>query len=245
MEYVFTTCEEIGLLGAKALDPAHISATTGYALDSSGFGRVIIGAPAANLLTITLKGTAAHAGLHPEWGINAIMLAAQALAKSPCGRINQESTINFGTIQGGAASNIVPEHVRIDGEVRSHCQETLHKLTTQIQTTFQEVVSLWQDPTGEARGIPKLDFQARADFPAMRLTEKDTVIQTIKQAAQKTQIKLSYEIAGGGSDANIFNGKGLQTAIIATGMTHIHSTDEQVKLTDMVDLTRLLLALMT
>jgi tripeptide aminopeptidase len=245
MEYVFTTCEEIGLLGAKALDPAHISATTGYALDSSGFGRVIIGAPAANLLTITLKGTAAHAGLHPEWGINAIMLAAQALAKSPCGRINQESTINFGTIQGGAASNIVPEQVRIDGEVRSHCQETLHKLTTQIQTTFQEVVSQWQDPTGEARGIPKLDFQARADFPAMRLTEKDTVIQTIKQAAQKTQIKLSYEIAGGGSDANIFNGKGLQTAIIATGMTHIHSTDEQVKLTDMVDLTRLLLALMT
>ncbi|MCI5224573.1 MAG: M20/M25/M40 family metallo-hydrolase, partial [Candidatus Electrothrix sp. AR4] len=46
MEFVFTTCEEIGLLGAKSLNPEHLRAKTGYALDSSGFGRVIIGAPA-------------------------------------------------------------------------------------------------------------------------------------------------------------------------------------------------------
>ncbi|MBW1750145.1 MAG: peptidase M20, partial [Deltaproteobacteria bacterium] len=43
----------------------------------------------------------------------------------------------------------------------------------------------------------------------------------------------------------IFNGYGLQTAIIATGMTDVHSTDEQVSLQDMVDLTRLILALIT
>jgi len=83
MEYVFTTCEEIGLLGAKALNSKHIQARVGYALDSSGFGRVIIGAPASNRLNITVKGVAAHAGLHPEWGINAITLAGQALSESP------------------------------------------------------------------------------------------------------------------------------------------------------------------
>ena len=56
---------------------------------------------------------------------------------------------------------------------------------------------------------------------------------------------LVYEKAGGGSDANIFNGRGLATAIIATGMTNVHSTSEQVTLADMVDLTRLLIALLT
>jgi tripeptide aminopeptidase len=70
LEFVFTTCEEIGLLGAKALDPAHVQAEMGYALDSSGFGRVIVSAPACNRLRIKVKGAAAHAGLHPEKGMN-------------------------------------------------------------------------------------------------------------------------------------------------------------------------------
>ncbi|CAK8716995.1 hypothetical protein GKODMF_08610 [Candidatus Electrothrix gigas] len=39
LEFVFTTCEEIGLLGAKALNPEHIQAKMGYALDSTGFGK--------------------------------------------------------------------------------------------------------------------------------------------------------------------------------------------------------------
>ncbi|HHD56393.1 MAG TPA: peptidase M20, partial [Desulfobulbaceae bacterium] len=43
----------------------------------------------------------------------------------------------------------------------------------------------------------------------------------------------------------IFNGYGLDTAIIATGMTNVHSIREQVTLGDMVELTRLILALLT
>jgi len=245
MEYVFTTCEEIGLLGAKALNPEHIRAKMGYALDTSGFGRVIIGAPASNRLKITIQGLAAHAGLHPERGINAISLAGKALAKAPLGRIDEESTVNFGTIQGGAASNIVPEQVIIEGEVRSHSPEKLDQLTREIEQVFRTTVEDWEDPFGEAKGLPKLDFTAAPDFPVMQLSTTDTVIRLIDQAAASIELKLRYEVAGGGSDANIFNGYGLQTAIVATGMTHVHSTEEQVSLQDMVDLTRLILALVS
>ena len=59
---------------------------------------------AANRLTITVSGVAAHAGLHPEWGVNAVLVAAQALARVPNGRIDDETTANFGTIVGGTAS---------------------------------------------------------------------------------------------------------------------------------------------
>jgi len=245
VEYVFTTCEEIGLLGAKALNAEHINARMGYALDSSGFGRVIIGAPASNRLKIMVKGVAAHAGLHPEWGINAITLAGQALAESPFGRIDEESTVNFGTIQGGAASNIVPDQVTIEGEVRSHSPERLDQLTREVELAFVKTIREWQDPSGEARGTPELDFQMAPDFPAMQLSMDDDVIRRVDQAARSINLDMRYEVAGGGSDANIFNGYGLETAIIATGMTHVHSTDEQVSLQDMVDLTRLLLALIT
>jgi tripeptide aminopeptidase len=217
----------------------------GYALDSSGFGRVIIGAPASNRLRITVKGVAAHAGLHPEWGVNAITLAGQALSEAPFGRIDEESTVNFGTIQGGAASNIVPEEVTIEGEVRSHSPARLDLLTREVEAAFEKTVAQWQDPSGEARGRPELIFRVEPDFPAMTLSREDRVIREVDRAAKLIGLELAYETAGGGSDANIFNGYGLQTAIIATGMTHVHSTDEQVSLQDMVDLTRLIIALVT
>lgn len=79
----------------------------------------------------------------------------------------------------------------------------------------------------------------------MQLQREDPVLKRVEAAARSIRMELSYERAGGGSDANIFNGHGLATAIIATGMTNVHSTKEQVELQDMVDLTRLLIALMT
>ena len=245
VEFVFTTCEEIGLLGAKALDPALIRARMGYALDTSGRDRVIIRAPACNRLEITIRGQAAHAGLHPERGINAITLAARALERAPCGRIDPETTVNFGTIQGGTASNIVPREVRIEGEIRSHDPRRLRELTDQIEQIFRRCVTEWEDPSGQIRTRPELDFSARPDFPVMRLDPGEPVIALIRETARRLGRELNLESAGGGSDANIFNGYGLRTAIVATGMTHVHSTDEQVHLDDMTGLAELILALLT
>lgn len=244
-EIILTTCEEVGLLGAKALDPSMVRAKIGYSLDSTGFGLIVTGAPAANYLEIKMRGTAAHAGLHPEKGISAIKLAAHALTEVPQGRINELSTVNFGTIHGGQAGNIIPEEVQIAGEVRSHSLAELEELTEQIRDAFTRSVENWQDPTGEARGKPEIIFQVKPAFPIMQLAPDDPVIKRIEQAARSVGIDLEHKVAGGGSDANIFNGYGLQTAIIATGMTHVHSTDEQVDLQDMVELTRLVLALIS
>jgi len=245
VELVFTTCEELGLVGAKALDPALVHAREGYALDSSGFGRVVTHAPAANRLTITLTGVAAHAGLNPEWGVSALILAAQALSKAPNGRIDEETTVNFGTINGGSASNIVPEKVVIKGEVRSHSMAKLERLTGEIHDIFTAAVRSWTDPTGLAKGVPAVEIEVRQDFPLMCLHQDEPVLRRVEAAARSIGMRLRYERAGGGADANIFNGYGLATAIVATGMTNVHSTAEQVTLQDMVDLTRLLLALAT
>ena len=245
VEFVITTCEEIGLVGAKTLDPKLIRSKEGYALDSSGFAKVITHAPAANRLTITVHGVAAHAGLHPEWGVNALIVAAKALAQVPNGRIDEETTANFGTINGGTASNIVPDRVVIEGEVRSHSVEKLERVTEEIREIFNATIADWRDPAGEAKGSPAVTVAVRQDFPVMRLDREDRVIRRVDAAARSIGMELSYEKAGGGSDANIFNGHGLATAIIATGMTNVHSTNEQVELQDMVDLTRLLIALLT
>jgi tripeptide aminopeptidase len=245
VEYVFTTCEEVGLLGVKALDPSFIHARIGYALDSSGMNRVILGAPAANRIKAEIKGIAAHAGLSPEKGINAIHLAATALARLKLGRLDAESTANIGLIAGGAATNIIPESVVVKGEVRSHTVKLLAEYTEQIRSTFQETIDSWTDPDGAVEGRPSLDFKIIDDYPVMKLAKDSAVIKRVEAAATSLNRKLDYVVAGGGSDANIFNSYSLQCAILSTGMDKVHSTQETIKLSDMAVTAELILAILT
>ena len=244
VEYIFTTCEEVGLLGVKALDPSLIKAKIGYALDSSGINRVVIGAPAANRITAEVKGLASHAGLSPEKGISAIQLAARAIARLKLGRLDPESTANIGVIEGGTASNIIPESALVQGEVRSHNVKLLQEHTAHIRSTFEEEIATWSDPEGVVEGRPSLDFTAVDDFPILKLDRDSAVIKRVEAAAALIDRELHYVVAGGGSDANIFNGYGLQCAILSTGMEKVHSTRETIKLSDMALTADLIMAIL-
>jgi tripeptide aminopeptidase len=241
IELLFTTCEEIGLIGAKALDPTLLKSAYGYALDSTEKDTIITGAPAANRIKITIQGQAAHSGFAPESGVNSLVIAAEAITRLRLGRLDSASTSNLGVIRGGSATNIVPEYVEIEGEVRSHSPLLLEEHTRRIEKAFQNVVENW--PVVGDQKKPTVVMDVKEDFPLMSLSEKEPVLMRLRDAADSINRRLSFDIAGGGSDANIFSKRGLKTAIIPTGMTNVHTTDECVDLTDMVELTELLLAL--
>lgn len=240
LELVFTTCEEIGLQGAKALDYQKLQAEYGYALDSTGIDKVIIGAPAANRIRVDVHGTAAHAGINPEGGVSAFLVAAQAINKIKLGRLDEESTANIGVIKGGVASNIVPAQLMLKGEIRSHSTEKLATYTDEFKKAFLETIATWPVSDDPSYRPPTVDLKVVPEYPVMRLHESDTVVETIRQAGIALGREQSFIIAGGGSDANIFNGYGLPTAIVATGMTDVHTTDESIDLNDMVKLTEML-----
>ena len=244
MEIVLTTCEEIGLLGAKHLDHTLIQAKYGYALDSSGIDKVIVGAPAANRLKIEVHGIAAHAGLNPEQGISAFCLAARAIADLRLGRLDEQSTANFGLIHGGVATNIVPDLITIEGEVRSHSPEKLEAYTREIETTFRNVVRGWSAQLKNGRH-PSVEINVEKEYPAMRLEDDDPVVTRVQRAGDVLEREIIFQVSGGGSDANIFNSFGLKTAIIATGMDKVHTTDECLDLKDLTRVTELLLAIVT
>jgi tripeptide aminopeptidase len=155
VELIITTCEEIGLIGAKALDPKLIQAREGYALDSSGFARVITHAPAANRLTITVRRSCRPRRPASGMGRERPDPGRPGPGQGPNGRIDEETTANFGTISGGTASNIVPERVVIEGEVRSHSMEKLEQVTGEIEEIFTSTVAAWNDPTGSGQGRPR------------------------------------------------------------------------------------------
>lgn len=242
IEILLTTCEEIGLLGAKHMDHALVRARSGYALDSTGIDTVIFGAPAANRLRIMVHGIAAHAGLNPEQGVSAIFLAARAIADLRLGRLDEQSTANFGLIYGGVATNIVPDLITIEGEVRSHSSTKLAEYTKEIESTFRAVVRSWSS-SGDSSQRPSVEISVVQEYPALFLEEGDPLLQRVRRAGKSLGRALRFQVAGGGSDANVFNSYGLKTAIIATGMDKVHTTDECLDLCDLIRLTELLLAI--
>lgn len=226
LEIIFTVGEEQGLLGSKNLDFSKVRAKFGYVLDSSGPpGTVIVAAPAQNKLDITVRGRAAHAGIDPERGINAIQVAGQALAQLRLGRIDAETTANIGVIEGGKATNIVPDLVYIQGEVRSIDRKKMEALTAEIAAVFNRVAA-----DSGAKSEVKVDLL----YPEFRLDPELPVLKYAAAAAQNARLPVRFETSGGGSDANIFNAAGIPAANLSIGMQQVHTTEEHLDLRDLV-----------
>ena len=128
IEVVFTICEEVGLYGSKYLDYSKIKSKMAFVLDASGeIGGVNVQGPAQTQIHAKFHGKAAHAGLSPEKGINAIQVASKAINNMNLLRIDEETTANVGIIRGGTATNIVADYAEMELEARSLKEEKLEK----------------------------------------------------------------------------------------------------------------------
>jgi len=245
IELVFTVGEEVGLMGAKNLQYDHLAASYGYVLDVKDPDTIITHAPSAVRFEITITGKDAHAGMEPEKGINSIHLAAKAIAALPVGRVDHETTLNVGLIEGGAGTNIVPKTTTIQGEARSHDDNKLKCLTQQIMDTFESVIYAcprFEEPE-TARILPDIDIQIHEDFQATRISEDHPVVRIANKAAACLNRSLHTAHSGGASDANIFYQNGIVTGVLGTGMTDIHTVNESIHLDDMVRAVELILAI--
>ena len=240
IDLVLTICEEIGLLGAKYFDFSLIDAKFGYALDATDVDGIIVRAPAANKLEFKIHGKDSHAGAAPEKGINAILLASKAIAGLEIGRIDKETTCNIGIIEGGIATNIVPNLVTVKGEVRSHDNDKLAKVTDDIVSAFKDVVKSFRKIDSKD-DLPSLEISIEKDFPSTDIPEDHHVVALAMQAGKNLGRKIVCKTSGGGSDANIFFQTGIITGVLGTGMRDMHTVREHVKLDDMVKATELLI----
>ena len=240
IDLVLTICEEIGLLGAKHFDSSLIDAQFGYALDATDVDGIIVRAPAANRLEFKIHGKDSHAGAAPEKGINAILLASKAIAGLEIGRIDRETTCNIGIIEGGIATNIVPNLVTVKGEVRSHDEDKLAKVTDDIVSSFKNVVESFEKIDSKD-DLPSLEVSIEKDFSSTDIPENHHVVEMAVQAGKNLGRKIVCKTSGGGADANIFFETGIIAGVLGTGMHEMHTVRENVKLDDMVKATELLI----
>lgn len=233
---VFSIGEETGLYGAKALDISRIPARYAFILDEGGpIGTVAVKAPYHNKIEFRVKGMAAHAGVCPEQGLNAIRAAAKAIANLPfMGRIDSESTCNIGIIKGGRATNIVPDEVVIEGELRSISEEKLDKYTSQWVASFKNSIEA-------EKASVQIDVE-RA-YGGYSIPEDHPIMDLLRKATGNLNLPLIPETTGGGSDTNVLNTKGIPSVNLSVGMTNVHETKEKISISDMTKAVALIVEL--
>lgn len=222
----FTVCEEGGLYGARNLDLTKLPADFAFILDEGGpIGYTAVKAPYYNKFEVVFQGRAAHAGVEPEKGLSAIMMASKAIATMPnFGRIDEESTSNIGIIRGGEVRNIVCESCRIEGEVRSISEEKIDRFTGEILDHFKKVAE-------SLGGSVQINLERM--YPGFDIKETDDIIRLLKKASEISGIPLQLCSSGGGSDTNIINGAGIPAVNIGVGMEKVHSKDEFIRISDL------------
>lgn len=225
LEIAITAQEEMGLVGAKGFDLAGFRAREGVVLDGGGpVGSVTLAAPTHNLLEVTIIGKAAHSAM-PEGSINALNLAALALTRVKVGKLDRDTTANFGMIRGGHARNIVPDRIELVGEVRSRNVRKLERHTRAIKNAFEKTL----------RGTgAQLDFRVTRAYNQYSFGKQDRFVRRIAQALKKIGRKPNYRATMGGSDANIWNAKGIKTVVVSVGYEQIHTTAEYLPIAELV-----------
>lgn len=222
VQLLFTVSEEIGCLGVVHLDKSFIKADYGYCMDIGGApGEITYAAPKLYDIYVTVKGKAAHAGIAPEEGVNAIMLAAEAMSKLPAyGRIDNETTFNIGMFNAGVGTNIVCPEAKFVIDMRSLNVAKLEELKDSTMKLIKETVEA---------GHGEVEFEVVEGCPAVELSQEHPCIQLAQKAAEKLGFPVEMKVTGGCSDGNYLCGYGLPCGLLATGMSNVHTTQEYLK----------------
>ncbi len=225
VEIAISRQEEVGLLGVKNLDFSKISAKIGYLLDNDTLDTIVIGGPSYFAIDINITGKAAHAGMEPEKGINAIQAAAKAIAALKLGRLDDNTTANVGVIEGGMIRNGVPDKASFLAECRSLDHEKAANLAREMTETIEKEVM--------AIGA-KVDIKVNNLCQAVDIPEDSHSVSVSKKALKTVGIDASTTFITGFTDASIYNNKGIEMAVVGIGAKLEHSTDEHIYIEDMI-----------
>jgi tripeptide aminopeptidase len=220
VELLFTICEEISLLGSRAFDVSRLESSFGYVFDhATAIGEVVVASPSHYRVIGDLHGRAAHAGVRPEAGRSAIVAAARAIAAMRLGRVDEQTTANVGTIEGGSAINVIPERCRIVGEVRSLDEARAASVTTEMIDHLQDAADAQECD---------LDLTVEQMFHGYRVKPGAPALAVAQRALRACGFEPRSIVSGGASDVNSFVVRGFDSVCLADGVQRNHEPTERV-----------------
>jgi glutamate carboxypeptidase len=188
-------------------------------------------------LELVMAGRAAHAGIEPEKGRNAIVEAAhKTLALTALNGRWPGVTVNVGVIGGGTRPNVVPAAARLQVDIRAVTRIALEEAEAEVQricatATVADVICTIED-----RG---------RHWPMEKSAGTLALVEAAVGLAGRLGFELKDAATGGASDANTTAGMGVPTL---DGLGPIgggdHSEEEYLELDSLVPRTTLLAALL-
>lgn len=219
VEVVITIQEETGMHGAKNLDYSRIVSKQVLILDSCDPpNEIISAAPGQNKIRATIHGKRSHAGVAPESGISAIAVGSEAVSKMNLFRIDEETTCNIGTFHAVGPTNIISPEALLEFEVRSRSESKLAHQTEHIVSTLTS--------TCEKFGVT-VDVAVEKSYEGFHVPDDHPFVQRVMGGIRAIGLTPKTVATGGGSDANVFNAKGIPSLNIGIGSMFVHTTKEQ------------------
>ncbi len=236
LDLLFTLQEEIGLRGAAAFDRSRTDAAFGFVFDhATPIGEVIVASPTLYDLEAEFRGKAAHAGICPEAGRNAILAAAHAIGAMPHGRLDAETTVNVGGIRGGSGStNVVAERCHVSIETRSVAPARVEEILGQLVDALHDGANALECD---------VDVTCEKRFDAYRHRPGSPALAAAEAALSASGYEPRRVVSGGGSDANAFERNGLHVVNLANGTERAHEPTERVAVAALEGMLDVVLAL--
>lgn len=237
LEIVFTTGEEVYGKGANAFDMSKLQAKDAYVFDLTGkIGCAARKAPSIISLRIEVKGKASHAGFAPEKGIHAVQIASRAIAGLRLGHVDEETTANIGVINGGVATNIVPESCVVTGEVRGYNHE---KALKQVDI----IIEAFRREAGAAGAA--IEAESEVCIKAYETELSSRAVKRFLDACEQMGVEPQIGETFGGSDLNVFANEGVEGLVVASAMEQCHSCKEYTTVDELCKVGQMVLTMMT
>lgn len=198
-------------------------------------GDIVTARKTVRWATLEAFGKAAHAGVEPEKGRNAILALARHLdALDRLNEFRPGVTVNTGVIEGGRQPNVVPDYAKAGLDLRAWRQVDMTDLLAAIQAQVEK-------PT-----VPDVQMTLNADensgMPAMERTPQVIALETLtQQVAAALGFMVNGAATGGASDASFVAAEGTP---VLDGLGPIggldHGPDEYIEVESIVPRTALL-----
>lgn len=142
--------------------------------------------------TITVHGIAAHAGIEPEKGVSAIVEMAYVVQRlNELNDADRGVSVNIGTISGGQATNVIPDHAEISVGVRMLRVDDAEGVDEQIRSMQPELEGA------------EIEVEGGLRRPPMEQNERNRELwDRAKRCADELGIELDHGLSGGGSDGS-------------------------------------------
>jgi glutamate carboxypeptidase len=171
--------------------------------------------------TVMATGRAAHAGIDPTRGVNAIQeIAHQILQLQRLSDSAPGTTVTVGLVQGGTRVNVVPAEAAIEIDVRIASNDEAARITEAIRALRPQ--------------LPGTTLHIRGGInrpPMERTTDTARLFEVARRIGEELGIRIEEGSTGGASDGNFTSAMGIPTL---DGLGPIgdgaHSLDEYIEI---------------